>query len=92
MLRKHFTRLLQLCAVLFIFGPLRAQRTMPAAYLPGAKVNYVRSWEVVKPERDPNRIATVTPLTDASMTTRYPGRPWTSITDGGKRRIPYHAE
>lgn len=60
-------------------------RVAPFAYLTSTPVNYVRSWNVVAPESNPNNLTLSTPLDKAMMTTQYLdglGRPIQTVVKG----------
>ncbi|HEY8401162.1 MAG TPA: DUF6443 domain-containing protein, partial [Cytophagaceae bacterium] len=58
----------------------------PADYETNAVKNYVRIWDVLKPETNPNNISTSTSVKDARMTTQYLdglGRDLQTVIKGG---------
>jgi len=65
---------------------LYAQQTVPNEYLPGTPINYVRTWDVVKPETNPNNLTTSTTLRQSRMATNYfdgLGRPLQIVSKQG---------
>ncbi len=65
---------------------LHAQRATPATYSGTAPVNYVRTWDVVKPTTNVAELTTTTPITTAKMTTQYIdglGRPIQTVVKQG---------
>ncbi len=49
---------------------LLAQRSLPAAYPAGIKTNYVRSWDIMVPETNPNTVITKT-YSSVKQSTQY---------------------
>ena len=63
-----------------------AQRSAPEPYASSARVNYVRSWDMVKPETNPDNINTGNSLQQSRMTTQYLdglGRPVQTVVKQG---------
>lgn len=63
-----------------------SQRIAPAAYSSSAPVSYVRTWDVVKPETNPNNISTSNTLQQSRMVTQYfdgLGRPVQTVMKQG---------
>ena len=76
--------------ILLLTGTLCAssafsQRSVPAAYDDSIKVNYVRTWDVVVPEINPNALTMQTTIDKARVTTQYLdglGRPIQTVAKG----------
>jgi len=67
---KHSTKIFStVVSFLLCAQPLIAQHT-GTNYLPGAPVNYIRTWDVTAPEQNANALMT-RPLTDVKQTTQY---------------------
>jgi RHS repeat-associated protein len=65
---------------------LYSQETAPNPYSSGTPVNYVRSWDAVKPETNPNNLTISTTLQQSRMATNYfdgLGRPLQSVVKQG---------
>ncbi len=64
----------------------QSPRPLPPAYNGAAPVNYVRTWDVVKPTTNVNDLTTATDVTTARMTTQYIdglGRPIQTVIKKG---------
>src|SRR5687768_15084360 len=83
-LLKKATALFLFC--LLAMSSLFAQpRIAPFAYPSSTPINYIRSWDVVAPESNPNNLMLSTPLDKAVMTTQYLdglGRPIQTVVKG----------
>ncbi|MFD2919038.1 DUF6443 domain-containing protein [Terrimonas rubra] len=86
---KIGVQLLFLCLVLvFCQQTLIGQspRSLPANYSNTAPINYVRTWDAVKPTTNAADLTTATPVTAAKMTTQYLdglGRPIQTVVKQG---------
>ncbi len=63
-----------------------AQRPVPAAYNNDIKINYVRTWDAIAPESDPNNFTITSAVTHSRMTTQYVdglGRPIQTVIKKG---------
>ena len=60
-----------LCAGINRAMAQHAPASLPPAYVAGININYVRSWDVMAPEKNTDNIHTSTPLYKAVMKTQY---------------------
>ncbi|HEX2844930.1 MAG TPA: DUF6443 domain-containing protein, partial [Chitinophagaceae bacterium] len=64
----------------------QSPRPLPAAYTGSEPVNYVRTWEAMRPESSTGTITTISAVKDFRMTTQYVdglGRPLQTVTRQG---------
>ncbi len=89
--RLLLLHLLPCCAVNIFFlsilvgSTARAQAQAPAVYHAGAKINWVRTWDAIGPETNPDNLI-ARPLTDVRMATQYMdgvGRPVQTVIKQG---------
>src|SRR5689334_3039560 len=83
---KNIMRLLLLPCSLLISASLFSQRSVPSAYSSTMKVNYVRTWDAVKPDTSAASITTSVNPTEFKMTTQYLdglGRPLQTVIKKG---------
>ena len=88
MLWDNLKILLTAFAAIFYYGIVSAQtpRSLPAAYDANSPVNYIRTWDAVKPESDANNITTSATPDAFKMTTQYfdgLGRPLQTVVKQG---------
>lgn len=62
---------LLMAGLLFCSSFLHAQVTPPDPYSGSVKINYIRTWDAVKPETNPNNLTVATSVQAARMTTQY---------------------
>ncbi|MBN8785307.1 MAG: hypothetical protein J0G98_19765, partial [Terrimonas ferruginea] len=70
---------------IFLLTGLFVQAQAPAVYPAGSKINWVRTWDAVGPETNPDNLIT-RPLTDVRMATQYMdgvGRPVQTVIKQG---------
>jgi hypothetical protein len=71
LLRKQSQNLIILSGLILCANKVMAQVSPPAAYGGNSKVNYVRTWDAVKPTTDPNNLTVTSTLQEARMTSTY---------------------
>ncbi len=67
-LRKYLAGML---ALLVSVTNVNAQQTIPSAYSQTVRTNYIRTWDAVRPETDPNNLMINVPLSAARINTQY---------------------
>lgn len=86
-MRQPFFSKLLLCAIpLLAATTVRAQPDPPAPYSGNASLNYIRTWNTVKPINNPDSLTVGSPLQVAKMTTQYfdgLGRPLQTVIKQG---------
>ncbi|HEV8283909.1 MAG TPA: DUF6443 domain-containing protein [Chitinophagaceae bacterium] len=86
MVKKFYLRWASVIGSITISFPCFSQRTAPLAYSSNSPINYVRAWDVVKPETNPNNVSTSNTLQQSRMTTQYIdglGRPLQTVIKQG---------
>jgi RHS repeat-associated protein len=86
LIKRFVSRGLLLLLVQAITMAVYAQRSLPPAYTYTVDLNYVRTWDALKPVNNPNDLIATTPVTTAKMTTQYLdglGRPIQSVVKQG---------
>ncbi|MDB5199282.1 MAG: cell well associated RhsD protein [Chitinophagaceae bacterium] len=86
MVKQIFISKLCLMTLLFLPVALQAQQTPPSAYSIPMKVNYVRTWDAIKPDTNKNNFTINADLLSAKMTTQYIdglGRPIQTVVKQG---------
>ena len=68
---KKINRIVAVLPFLFLGILIRGQQPLPSPYTGTTKINYVRTWDAVKPETDPNNFHTGTEPTVGKMVTQY---------------------
>ncbi|MFD2919975.1 DUF6443 domain-containing protein [Terrimonas rubra] len=83
---KKVSGILFLSLIISAIGLSQSPAQPPAAYATGVSLNYVRTWDVVKPTTNVADLTTATPVTTAKMTTQYLdglGRPIQTVVKQG---------
>ncbi len=88
--RHHLLRLLPCCAVTIfslinLLNGYAAGAQTPSVYPAGSKINWVRTWDAIGPETNPDNLI-ARPLTDVRMATQYldgVGRPVQTVIKQG---------
>jgi RHS repeat-associated protein len=87
MREKNLLKTLFPALLVAITSGLQAQRPVPANYPPpGMAVNYIRTWDALKPVNDANALTIASPVNGARMTTLYYdglGRPVQTVVKQG---------